>query len=220
VAGTGGAVTGAAWAGDDEPDAPCGLIVDWGGVMTTNVFASFNAFCAAEGLEPDRVTRVFLAEPGRGWLAGLETGDLPEHDFERNVAGLLGVDPARLIERLMAGARPDPVMLRAVRRARAHGIATGLISNSWGVSRYNADDLRELFDGTVISGLVGLRKPDPVIYEMGARAVRLRPRECVYVDDLGGNLKPARALGMTTVLHTTAVATVAELSGIFGVDLA
>jgi len=202
---------------DREP--PCGLIVDWGGVMTTNVFASFNAFCAAEGLERDSVARMFLAEPGRTWLVDLETGAMPEDEFEGCVGGALGVAPDRLIERLMAGAGPDAVMLRAVRRARDHGIVTGLISNSWGVSRYNADDLRDLFDGTVISGLVGVRKPDPTIYELGVRAVRLRPDECVYVDDLGGNLKPARAMGMTTVLHTGAEATVAELSGIFGVDL-
>ncbi len=212
---------GAASSGATAPDeAPCGLIVDWGGVLTTNVFASFTAFCESEGLPGDRVARMFATDEGaRAWLALLEIGTLPERDFERNIAGLLGVDDDRLIERMMGGAAPDTAMLAAVRAARDHGIATGLISNSWGTGRYDPDQLRELFDGVVISGHVGVRKPDPAIYEMGVRAIHLRPRDCVYVDDLPGNLKPARALGMTTLHHTDAASTVPRLSALFGVAL-
>jgi HAD superfamily hydrolase (TIGR01509 family) len=71
----------------------------------------------------------------------------------------------------------------------------------------------------VISGNVGIRKPAPEIYEMGARAIHLEPADCVYVDDLPGNLKPARALGMATVHHRDAATTIAELSGLLKVDL-
>jgi epoxide hydrolase-like predicted phosphatase len=152
-------------------------------------------------------------------LVGLELGTLAEPEFEARMAGVLGVDATNLIERLMGGAGPDLAMVRAVRRARDHGIATGLISNSWGESRYDADLLRDLFDGVVISATVGIRKPAPEIYEIGARSLHLAPKECVFVDDLRGNLKPARALGMTTVHHVDAATTIAQLSDIFGIDL-
>ena len=96
-------------------------------------------------------------------------------------------------------------MIAAVRRARDHGIATGLISNSWGESRYDADLLRELFDGVVISATVGIRKPAAGdLRDSAPGRCTCEPKECVFVDDLRGNLKPARALGMTTVHHVDA----------------
>jgi putative hydrolase of the HAD superfamily len=202
------------------PEAPVGLLIDWGGVLTTNVFESFAAFCEREGLPTDRVREIFRSDPvGRELLVGLEVGTLPEVEFEKRFAELLGVDPVDLIPRLMHDTRLDEAMTSAVRRARDHGIVTGLISNSWGVDRYEADELAELFDGVVISGNVGIRKPAPEIYRMGALAVHLEPSDCVYVDDLAGNLKPARALGMTTVLHRQADTTIAELSTLFGINL-
>jgi epoxide hydrolase-like predicted phosphatase len=131
---------------------------------------------------------------------------------------VLGVDPDNLIDRMNADVRPDQQMLSAVRAARAHGLTTGLISNSWGTGAYD-DELLKLFDGVVISGHVGVRKPAPEMYERGALAVGLAPQQCVYVDDIAGNLKPARALGMTTVHHVDAAQTVGELSILFGLDL-
>ena len=113
---------------------------------------------------------------------------------------MLGVTPERLIDRLNAEVVPDERMLAAVARARDHGLATGLISNSWGLQQYGPE-LLKLFDGVVISGQHGIRKPAPEMYAMGARSVHLAPEQCVYVDDIGGNLKPARELGMTTVHH-------------------
>src|SRR5205085_7148348 len=99
------------------------------------------------------------------------------------------------------------------------GIRTGLISNSWGHGRYDRSGFPELFDGVVISGEVGIRKPDPRIYRMGAEAIGLPPQECVFVDDLAFNLKPAQELGMATVLHRTSAQTVAELELLLGVEL-
>jgi putative hydrolase of the HAD superfamily len=203
-----------------DGERPCGLLVDWGGVLTTNVFGSFDAFCAREGLAPGVVRHAFVNDArARASLIGLELGTLPEPDFEARMADVLGVDPTNLIERLMGSAGPDLAMTAVVRRARDHGIATGLISNSWGESRYDADLLRELFDGVVISATVGVRKPAPEIYELGAQSLHLQPKECVFVDDLRGNLKPARVLGMTTVHHVDAATTIAQLSEIFGIDL-
>ena len=195
------------------PDKKTGLLVDFGGVLTTDVFTSFQDFCRAEGIEPDTVALRFRNDPSaRDLLADLETGRIPEEEFEPRFAELLEVsDHAGLIDRLFAGMQPDEAMLDAVRAAKRAGVRTGLISNSWGKGRYDRSAFPDLFDGVVISGEVGLRKPSPEIYSMGADAIGLPPARCVFVDDLPGNLKPARALGMATVLHRgDAAATLAE----------
>jgi epoxide hydrolase-like predicted phosphatase len=106
-----------------------------------------------------------------------------------------------------------------VRAAKRAGVRTGLISNSWGSGRYDRDEFPSLFDGVVISGEVGVRKPDPRIYALGAEAVDLPPEACVFVDDLPGNLKPARELGMATVRHVRAEQTIEELEALLGVPL-
>src|SRR5581483_9291175 len=129
-----------------------GLLVDYGGVLTTNLFESFRSFCSTEGLEPGQVGRLFREDRAcRELLIGLETGKLPEEEFEPRFAAILGVKAPQLIDRLFAGSRPDEPMLDAVLRARQAGIRTGLISNSWGTRRYDHNQLGELFDGIVIS---------------------------------------------------------------------
>ena len=190
-----------------------GLLVDWGGVMTTNVFDSFRAFCERRAWRPRPIGERFRSDPAsRDLLIGLETGTLPETGVRAAVRRDPGRRPrAGLIERLFAGGRPDEAMHDAVRRARAAGIRTGLISNSWGTSRYDRALLAELFDGVVISGEVGIRKPAPEIYAMGARAIDLPPAACVFVDDLPFNLAPARDLGMATVRHVSPRQTIEEL---------
>ena len=116
-----------------------GLLVDFGGVLTTDVFASFQAFCEAEGLEPDAVAHRFRNdESARELLVDLEVGQLTEEEFEPRFAAVLEVaDPAGLIDRLFAGMRPDHAMLNAVRAAKDAGVRTGLVSNSWGKGRYD-----------------------------------------------------------------------------------
>lgn len=198
-----------------------GLLVDYGGVLTTDVFSSFTAFCQAEHLEPDLVAHHFRSDPeARQLLFDLEVGRLPEEDFEPRFAAVIGVkEPAGLIDRLFAGMRPDYTMVNAVRAAKDAGVKTGLVSNSWGKGRYDRSQFPVLFDGVVISGEVGLRKPEPRIYELGAEAIGLAPAECVFVDDLAGNLKPARELGMATVHHTGADETIQQLERLLGVRL-
>jgi putative hydrolase of the HAD superfamily len=180
-----------------------GLIVDYGGVLTTDVFASFRAFSAAEGLPPDTVRDRFRTDPeARELLAGLETGALAAAEFEPRFAALLAVRPEGLIERLFGAMGPDEAMLDGVRAARRAGTRTALLSNSWGDGlAYDPALLTELFDAWVISSQVGLRKPDPAIYQLVSERLGVPPEACVFVDDLAGNLKPARALGMATVLH-------------------
>jgi putative hydrolase of the HAD superfamily len=197
-----------------------GLLVDYGGVLTTDLFNSFRAFCATEGLAPDTVGRRFREDRAcRELLIGLETGQLPEEEFEPRFAAVLGVEAPHLIDRMFAGSGPDEPMIEAVRRARAAGIRTGLISNSWGTRRYDRAHLAELFDAVVISGEVGIRKPATEIYGLGVQRIGLPADACVFVDDLPFNLEPARELGMATVHHVTAERTIAELEALFGVGL-
>ncbi|HEX8104043.1 MAG TPA: HAD family phosphatase [Solirubrobacteraceae bacterium] len=198
-----------------------GLLVDFGGVLTTDVFESFAAFCRAEGLDPSFVRDRFMHDAtARDLLHELELGRISEPEFERRFAELLGVAPDGLVDRLFGGMAPEPAVIQAVRAARAAGVRTGLLSNSWGDHRYDREQFPALFDVTVISGEVGLRKPDPAIYELAAERLGLPAAQIVFVDDLPGNLKPARALGMTTVLHRSAPETVAELERVLGVALA
>jgi putative hydrolase of the HAD superfamily len=191
-----------------------GLIVDYGGVLTSSPFASFEAFCGVEGLAPDAVRLCFRDDPQvRALLADLETGRLPASDFERAFAGSLGVAPEGLLRRLFGGMQADAEMIGGVRALRQDGARVAMLSNSVGdESVYARALMDDLFDAWVISSEVGLRKPDPAIYELAAERLGLAPQACVFVDDLPGNLKPARALGMATVLHRgDAPATLAEV---------
>jgi len=198
-----------------------GLLVDFGGVLTTNVFESFQAFCETEGLEPDAVRNVFR-ERGEGLdlLRQLERGELELDDFSERFAPLLGVRQAEgMVERLFAGVKPDEPMIEAVRRVHESGIPTGLISNSWGGTTYDLDVIGELFDGVVISGEVGLHKPEPEIFRMGAERIGVPPEECVFVDDLKENCAGAEAVGMKAILHRGADSTLPELEELLGVEL-
>jgi putative hydrolase of the HAD superfamily len=197
-----------------------GLLVDYGGVLTTDLFGSFRSFCELEGLAPETIGRRFREDRAcRELLIGLETGKLPEEDFELELGALLDVSAPQLIDRLFAGSRPDDAMLEAVARARRAGIRTGLVSNSWGTRRYDREQLNELFDGIVISGEVGMRKPTPEIYELGAQRIGLETQACVFVDDLPFNLAPAAELGMGTVHHVSAEQTIPELERLLEVGL-
>jgi putative hydrolase of the HAD superfamily len=199
-----------------------GLLLDWGGVLTSNVFDSFRDFCVAEGLAPDAVKRLFRDEPrARELVRGLETEALTEDEFGERFGELLELDDrTRLIERMFGGVRPDEQMLAAVRKARAAGLRTGLISNSMGGASYDRAIFPELFDGVVISGDVGLHKPQPEIFLLGAERAGIAPAECVFVDDLRENCEGAEAVGMTAVLHRGADTTLPELEQLLGVELA
>jgi putative hydrolase of the HAD superfamily len=197
-----------------------GLLVDWGGVLTTNLFESFTDFCVRAGVEPQKLRESFAANPDfRELLIALEKGELGEDVFEARLAPLLGVQPAGLIDGLFAGVHSDQPMLDAIRLARESGVRTGLISNSWGVHRYPRELFEELFDGIVISGEEGMRKPSQRMYELGAERAGVEAQACVYVDDLPFNLAPAEGLGMATIHHTSADETIPQLERLLGVSL-
>ena len=188
--------------------------------MTSSMLGTFASFCEQEGLEPDAVITRFRGDPAsRELLIELEIGALPEEQFEVSFAEILGVPAPGLINRMFAGAWLDEPMHDAVRAARAAGVVTGLISNSWGTTRYDRHLLAELFDGVVISGEVGIRKPTPEIYTLGAQRIGVDPPRCVFVDDLRFNLPPAAELGMATVLHKDSERTIAELERLLAMEL-
>ena len=196
------------------------LIVDFGGVLTTSIWPAFSEFCESEGLEADTVRELFRSdERALGLLRGLETGQLPDAEFEQRFAELLGLaEPTDLIARMFAGLRPDEAMIGAVRAARACGIATGLISNSWGLGIYERAPV-DLFDATVISGDVGLHKPQPEIYLLTCKRLGVPPDRSVFVDDLRENVAGAEAVGMTAILHRETGETISRLETLLGVSL-
>lgn len=201
-------------------DTRTALLIDWGGVLTTNLFASFQEYCVQVGLKPEELAGRFRKDSGaRELLVELETGRIDETQFEQGFAAMLGVEPEGLIDGLFAGVHADEDMVAAVRLAHAAGVRTALVSNSWGVHRYPHDLLDEVFDGLVISGEEGMRKPAPEMYLLGAERAGVEPAACVFVDDLPFNLTPAEELGMATVHHTSAGTTIPELERLLGVPL-
>jgi epoxide hydrolase-like predicted phosphatase len=202
-------------------EPPTGLICDFGGVLTTNVFDSFRAFCEAEGLEPNTVKELFRSNADAlALLRRLERGEVTAAEFSERFAEFLGVQADGLVERLFAGAGPDEPMIEAVRKARAAGIKTGLISNSWGEGLpYDQDMLAALFDGVVISGDEGLHKPEPEIFRLGAERIGLQAQQCVFVDDLRENCTGAENVGMIAVLHRGADSTIPRLEELFSLEL-
>jgi epoxide hydrolase-like predicted phosphatase len=194
------------------------VLLDWGGVMTTDLFAAFAAFCTSEGLDEGALRDLFRGDrEARTLLIDFECGRIEEADFEPKLAVALGVaEHASLIDRLFAGSKLDRLMVAGVRRLHDDGVRTGLVSNSWGTRHYPHELIADLFDGVVISGEEGFRKPDPRMYELGAQRIGVAPDECVFVDDLAFNLDPARELGMAVVHHTSAGETLADLDRLLG----
>lgn len=208
--------------------SPSGLIVDYGGVLTTSVLESFKQFCLEHGVTPDALKTAILTEmEAQGTTAPavhlVETGRIAIEEFNHHLAAALSeglpqpVAAEGLDARLFGAVRPETDMIDAVKRVRASGVMTALLSNSWGRSAYPRDMLAGLFDALVISGEVGVRKPDPDAYLLAAEKIGRAPEECVFVDDFEENVKGAEATGMVGVHHLEPQETVAALEELFGV---
>jgi putative hydrolase of the HAD superfamily len=195
-----------------------GLLVDFGGVLTTSVWDSFADFCREQGVAEDSMRRLFREDPAAlADLRELETGRMEEQEFERRFAERLGLqDAADLIDSMFRGMKPCEPMVAAVGAARAEGVRTGLVSNSWSTSHYDRSMLTKLFDAVVISAEVGLHKPQPEIYLLASKRLAVEPERCVFVDDLRENCAAAEAVGMTAILHREVADTVAWMEELLG----
>ena len=205
-----------------------GLLVDFGGVLTTHLGDHFRAFWEGEGVDFERVRETLREAYGEAnpesLVAKFEMGRIEVEDFERELATVLSQDlerpvqPEGLVTRMLADLRLDDDMVSAVRAAHDAGIRTALLSNSWGVEYYPHDLLAELFDEIVISGQVGLRKPNRDIFELAVRTLGIPAGECVFVDDLQRNIDAAEEVGIRGVLHERASETIPELERLFGIS--
>jgi putative hydrolase of the HAD superfamily len=155
-------------------------------------------------------------------IHGLERGERSDEEFEEMLAAQIvrrdgrPVTAAGLLDRMFAATVLSEPMQDLLRRVRAAGLKTAMLSNSWGVGIYPADVLAELFDAVVISAEVGMRKPEERIFRHAAGLLGLDPAECVFIDDIEANVQAAEALGMTGVLHTDPAATEGRLAELLG----
>jgi putative hydrolase of the HAD superfamily len=208
-----------------SPDRrPRALVIDFGGVLTTSLGDAFRAFCRREGADYEHVRAKLRQAYGEAdpesLVAKFETGRIEREEFETELATALSegldhpIDPHGLVARMIADLQMDERMISAVRSARGQGIRTALLSNSWGVESYPHELLADLFDEVVISGQAGLRKPDPQAFRLAAERLGLPPEECVFVDDVKGNVEAAEAVGMRGVVHERAETTVPALEAL------
>jgi putative hydrolase of the HAD superfamily len=196
-------------------------LFDFGGVLTTPVWDSFAAFCEGEGLDPGAIKDLFRTDPeALALLRKLETGEMNEEEFERRFGERLGLEnPENLIDSLFAGMKPLDTMITAVRDLHLGGIRTGLVSNSWSTGHYDRELLGQLFDAVLISGELGMHKPEPEIYRLASERVGVEPGACVFIDDLRENCEGAEAVGMTAIRHVEPAQTIALLGEMTGVEL-
>lgn len=198
------------------------IVFDFGGVLTGPIRESITSSLVTHRIDADRYALVIGEWLARASQAGtpvhrLETGSIAPAEFERLLAAqLVTVDgspvvPDGLLSRLFGGLTVLPTMVDLVREIGSLGLRTGLLSNSWGNS-YPMTLIDEIFDGAVISGEVGLRKPDPMIYRMMLERIDVTPEESVFIDDSQSNTDAATALGMRAILHTDPVSTRARLT--------
>jgi putative hydrolase of the HAD superfamily len=211
-----------------------GVITDWHGVLTPPLLTTVRAWVEADGIDWDSyvaVVRQWVAEAydTRGNpnpIHALERGEWSGAEFEQVLAPRLlrldgqAVVAEGLLRRMFAAGGPLPAMYGTIRTLRGAGLRTALLSNSWGCEEYPRADFPGLFDAVVLSGEVGMRKPEPEIFCHAAQALGLAPAQCVFIDDMAANVAAAQACGMTAVLHTEPVATAKALQDLLGVPLA
>ena len=207
-----------------------GVITDWGGVLTNPIPAVVRAWIEAEDIDRDSYYAVMKPWVSQAYDVGvpnpihaLERGECTEAEFEEIFAARLRrvdggpVAAEGLLRRMFAASVRVPAMYDLIRTLRGAGLRTGLLTNSWIHDDYPRADLAELFDAVVISGEVGMRKPERGIFLHAAQALGLAPAECVFIDDMKANVAAAAGCGMTGVLHTEAAATAAALHDLLGV---
>ncbi len=211
-----------------------GVVTDWGGVLTAPILTTVRAWIQAEDIDWTSyaaVMRPWIAQAydrdgGPNPVHALERGECSGADFERMLATRLvrldggAVVAEGLLQRRCAASMPVPAMYDTIRALRSAGFSTSLLSNSWGCDEYPRADFPSLFDTVVLSGEVGMRKPEERIFLHAAETLGLAPQECVFIDDIKANVDAAVTCGMTGVHHTETAATAAALQDLLGVPLA
>jgi epoxide hydrolase-like predicted phosphatase len=207
-----------------------GLVVDWGGVLTERL--DVQAWADAEGIDHEHYLRVledwfgpaYRLESEVNPVHALERGEMTVPHFEQQLAAHLRrrdgapVRPDGLLQRMFAGFTTAPSMGSLVRRAKRSGLRTALLSNSWG-NAYPREGWDDMFDAVVISGEVGMRKPELQIFQLTCDRLGLAPSDCVFVDDVAYNVDAAEAVGMIGILHTSYDDTARQLDRLFGFAL-
>jgi putative hydrolase of the HAD superfamily len=210
-----------------------GVITDWHGVLTPPLLATVRAWVETDGIDWDSyvaVVRQWVAEAydatgNPNPIHALERGEWSGPEFEQVLAPRLlrldgqAVTAEGLLHRMFAAGPPLPAMYGMIRKLRGAGLRTALLSNSWGCEEYPRADFPGLFDAVVLSGEVGMRKPEQEIFCYAAQTLGLDPAECVFIDDMAPNVAAAQACGMTAVLHTEPEATAKALQDLLGVSL-
>ncbi len=198
---------------------------DFGGVITSSPFEAFERYEQEHGLPPGFIRLVNSTDPDTNAWAHLERGQLDVDGFARAFeaeAWRLGehVDGRAVLALLGGDVRP--AMVDAVRRCSERfetACVTNNFSHDGGPTPPQVSAIFELFDVVLESRTLGVRKPEARFYELACEAVGARPEEVVYLDDLGVNLKPARAMGMHTIKVVDPETALGELSVLTGLDL-
>ena len=205
------------------------VIWDFGGVFTTSPFDAFARYEREKGLPADIIRRTNAANHHDNAWAKFERAEVDLDTFDQLFAAeslALGAEVrGRDVLPLLSG-DPRPEMVEALRRVKTK-FKTGCITNnlpanavgSRGGKSIYAAEVMVLFDHIIELAKIGLRKPDPRIYEMMIEALGVDPKRCIYLDDLGVNLKPARAMGMTTIKVVEGAQAIAELELATGMAL-
>ncbi|MGY8637882.1 HAD-IA family hydrolase [Bradyrhizobium sp. 14AA] len=205
------------------------VIFDFGGVLTSSPFEAFARFETERGLPIDIIRRTNAANHLENAWAKFERAEVDidtfDHLFAEESRALGAEVRGRDVLPLLQGdLRPE--MVEALRRIKAQ-FRTGCITNNLpanaigsmtGRSLYIAE-VMVLFDHVIESAKIGLRKPDPRIYRLMVETLKVDPNNCVYLDDLGVNLKPAREMGMTTIKVASGAQAIAELEAATGLKL-
>ncbi len=200
------------------------MIFDLGGVVLGSPLHAIAELERDEGIPAGFVNRVVVTTGASGAWSRLERGELAIEPFytafdaECAAAGHV-ISSRQMMQRISLASQPRPAMLGAVRRIRERGLLAAALTNNWVGEGDGTSVLRPHFDVFVESALVGLRKPDPRIYEHACRRLEIEAREAVFLDDIGSNLKAARALGMTTIKVTEPEQALGELEAILGFGL-
>jgi epoxide hydrolase-like predicted phosphatase len=205
------------------------VIFDLGGVVMPSPLDVFRAYEARHGLPHRFISDVVVAGGDHGAWSRFERGELdPEAfavAFEAECASAGGrVSVGDLLAEISAAPDPHPEMLEAIRRIRDRGLLTAALTNNWATSDGDRsgtrfDRLGSYFDVIVESAVEGLRKPDPRIYQLACSRLGVGADAAVFLDDLGVNLKAARALGMTTIKVNDIRGALDELSAVLGFAL-